>query len=1120
MTDLNNVDHYYNQFDSSKQYTEMLFRSGKVLQSKELNELQSIIKDQIKNVGDTILTNGDIIEGCQLIIDGTSVTLTKGRIYLNGNIRSIPDTQLTIRAKGTETIGVLLRNDVITPDDDTSLLDTAEGYDNYNQDGAYRLKEYVEITLDNSDASTLYTLVDGQQLVVNTAEDLTQLEKINATLARRTFDESGNYKVSGLNLVSKNYGDDDHVYITLESGKAYVKGYEVSKTTSQTIALDRVSSLRQTTNEPKIFRDGSNSYQLNNDYVNDVSKIVAIVQKQQSLTRGSIIGGIDYLPLTPVVEIVSVTQGETTYTQGVDYQLTSDGVDWSLGGSTPNPGESYTVVWSYNKTMKKDEDYTLVKSEDGSKGSIRFNDSGDLPVDGSTFLANYDCVLCRRDVIALNQDGKVIVTAGQPDILRTVESPSVDSEEVLILGSVLQKPNTNEVLVINSNIQSVSMLDLYKMLERLNNLEYNIAVSDLDKETADGENANDLVGILTDGFLGLTKSDVYHSEWSASIDPEENELTVQSQSTLHNLEVNKASSSNYGKFARNITAPYNEFVSVDQPLATDIMRVNSYNAFPQLASVQVSPAVDNWIDETVVNVENNATGAVSLRRWWYHKGEPWAQAEKQKWIAYGYADGGESLGWSGTTANTTKTTKTVVDTAIKYMRQLPVYVTVQNLEPDTDNIVATFDGLPIKLNAQQSRYQGTTQGSLRSDSLGIAKGEFTVPANTLCGTKELKVYPVSTPSLAGATSYTAEGTTRKTTNNVLNTTTRLNPYDPLAQSFQFEVDQFLTSVGIYFKDKSAKCPVTVQVRNMVNGYPSTTVYAEKIVYPSEIALSENGTAETKVVFDTPVFCRSNEQYCFTVLSNSDVDSLFIAETTKKDLVTSAQIVKNPYLNGVLFSSSNALTWTAHQSTDMKFKLYCAKFEPTSSIVFTNVENVSYDRLMVMADELVPIGCSIKWQYRINNSEWLPIEAYVDRDLDELAENVEIKADFTSTNFTSPVIASDNLSLVGFLNEKTGTYISKNVAIADGYNHVKVVVDLHIPANTNVNLYFATDVNGNTWTPLESTNSVRKSSTYETFTFEKDLEASYKNYRCKLVLSTNDPTKRPKAKDLRNILTEV
>lgn len=1122
MSAVDTISQYYNLYDPTKGYTELLFRAGKVLQSKELNEMQSILKEQIKNVGDTILTNGDIIEGCQLVIEGKSVTLTKGRIYLNGNVREVPTTKLTIAGTGTEVIGAILNSEVITPDDDEDLLEVASGYDNYNQDGAYRLKESVEITLNNTNASILYTLVDGQQLTINTSEDLTQLDKINATLARRTFDESGNYKVNGLKLVDKNFSDDNNIYISLEPGKAYVKGYEVTKTTAQSVALPRANTLRQVENEPKIYRTSTDKYALNNAYPNSISKIVAIVQVEQDITRGSIVGGIDYLPMTPVAEIIEVKQGGTTYTQGEDFQLTNDGIDWSLDGKAPDPGTSYHVIWTYNKNMIKDVDFVLETAEGSDVGEVKFLVSGDKPINNSTFLVNYNFKLCRRDTISLDKDGKVIRTPGQPDILRTVESPSVDSDSVLVLGSTLLKPNSNEVVIINNNTQTIPMLDLYKMLERINALEYNQSITDLDKEAAEGENATELIGVFTDGFLGLSKSDVYHSEWTASVDLDNQELTLPFETTLSNLVVNKLQDFNAGVFNRLLTAPYSEITLLSQPLATGSIRINSYNAFPKTPTVKLSPEVDNWVDENTVVIQGDTkTTSVTLRRWWYHKNESWAQEEKALWQSYGFADGGESLGWNSATATVNKSVvNSVLDTAILYMRQKAVNVVIENLEPNVDNVTATFDGLSIQLTPTQVEYQGSTSGTLRADASGRTAGHFVIPANTLCGTRELKVFPANTPSLIGTATYTANGRLRTTTKTVWTEIVKLNASDPLAQSFQFEIDQFLTGVGIYFLDKDLSEPVVVQVRNMVNGYPGTTVYAEKVINPAEAKTSQNAATETKVVFDDPVYCTANEQYCFTILSNSDVDSLWIAETTKTDISSNTQVSKNPYLNGTMFSSSNALTWTAHQSSDLKFNLYGAKFQTTGQAVFQLVEGVSLDRLMIMSDESIPSGCEINWQYAINDGDYLPIETYDDRDLSEIAESVKVKVTISASTNTSPAIALDSLILVGFKNLESGVYISKNVSVPDGYNNVKQVIDLHLPANTNVNMYYASDTSGTDWKPLSSSGSVQKSSEYKTYTFEAELEEPAYNYRCKVELTSSVQTSRPKAQNLRSIMKTV
>lgn len=82
---------YYNTFDKSKGYSRVLFKPGLILQAAELNELQSILKQNIRDISGTLLTNGDIIEGCQCIISAVSegsiakkVVITKGKVYLMG----------------------------------------------------------------------------------------------------------------------------------------------------------------------------------------------------------------------------------------------------------------------------------------------------------------------------------------------------------------------------------------------------------------------------------------------------------------------------------------------------------------------------------------------------------------------------------------------------------------------------------------------------------------------------------------------------------------------------------------------------------------------------------------------------------------------------------------------------------------------------------------------------------------------------------------------------------------------------------------------------------------------------------------------------------------------------
>ena len=1145
------VPQYYNLFDATKGYTELLFRAGKVLQSKELNELQSVLKNQIKNVGDTILTNGDIIEGCQLIIsdDRHTVTLTKGRIYLDGNVRDVPVTELNITGEGTEIIGAILKTEIITPDEDADLSDIATGYDNYNQDGAYRVKETVQIVLNNPDASIMYTLTDGEQFIVRSTEDLTQLDKINATLARRTYEESGNYKIYGLTLSDKNQNDTDYIYLTLEAGKAYVQGYEVNKNTAYTIRLERASDIRSVDSEANNFRTGTLQYKLSNPYPALIKKVVATVEKSKGVVRGSVIGGTDYLDTQAVVSIESITQNATTYTEGVDFQRVGNGIDWSIGSKAPASGTTYQVVWRYKKTLVKETDYTLTHSDDWYQGFVSFLTNGDKPVNGTEFTVDYDFMLYRRDVIGIDKDGNVIVVKGQSDILRIVETPATDKEHMLALGSVMLIPKSDDVMVINNNTKTISMLELYNMLERINDLEYNQAITDLDQEAADGEDATQLKGILTDGFMGITKADIGHSDWNAEIDIDKREFTLPllyfEKAFDFSTDIN--SSSQIHRFERLLTLDYTEVELINQNYASSTLKINSYNAFPKNPVVALNPKVNNWTEEELLTIQGETTQGepMVLRYWWNHRGASWENEVRQIWESLGFTEmdakgqpinpaTGKSMTWkefnAAYTSNTLvgyrdRSNTSISNTLITYMKQIDVAITISNLKPNVNNVVATFNGQTISLTALSDTYRGTQTGSLKADNKGVTKGKFRVPANTLCGTVEVKAYPSSNPELAGYTTFTSIGNKVTTTTTVWTEEISITTTDPIAQSFQFDKDQFITAVGLYFWEKETTEPIIVQVRNMVNGYPGTTVYATKVIDGASVKTSDTAAQETKIVFDNPVYCRANEQYCITILSDSTVDSIWLAETTKTDVTSKNQISKNPYLNGVMFSSSNALTWTAHQSQDLKFKLYGAQFQTNGQFVLGGISPTSIDNFTSIAFQLessFPAGCLASWQYAINDQDnWLPIESQSERELSALAETVKLKCNLSTTyNNVSPTLAMDSLVFLGLKNKTQSTYVSRNVEVNTGFNHVKVILDAYLPDGCNIYVYYATDTEGTNWLSLTDSSITPKSTLYKTYTFEASLAEIAHNYRVKVILTTNDPLNRPSVQNLKNIMKTV
>jgi len=147
--------------------------------------------------------------------------------------------------------------------------------------------------------------------------------------------------------------------------------------------------------------------------------------------------------------------------------------------------------------------------------------------------------------------------------------------------------------------------------------------------------------------------------------------------------------------------------------------------------------------------------------------------------------------------------------------------------------------------------------------------------------------------------------------------------DPIAQSFFVDSTNgmFLTSCQLYFSSKSSVTPVNVQIRTMVNGYPTTTVvpFAQQAVDATDITVSTDASEATKFTFPSPVFLQNGIEYAFCVITNNTDYTMYTSRLGQTTLDGSRLISQQPYL-GSMFKSQNASTWTAEQNEDVKFKI--------------------------------------------------------------------------------------------------------------------------------------------------------------------------------------------------------
>ena len=153
--------------------------------------------------------------------------------------------------------------------------------------------------------------------------------------------------------------------------------------------------------------------------------------------------------------------------------------------------------------------------------------------------------------------------------------------------------------------------------------------------------------------------------------------------------------------------------------------------------------------------------------------------------------------------------------------------------------------------------------------------------------------------------------------------------DPLAQAFYVDQEDgmFITSIDVFFSAKDTAMPVTMQIRPMVNGYPSSNTvlpFGEKTLQASEISTSTDGTTATRFTFPSPVFVQNATEYAFVQLCSTPNYTQYVAEMGQTTIDGGRLISTQPYLSS-LFKSQNGSTWTAEQNQTLKFKVNRAAF---------------------------------------------------------------------------------------------------------------------------------------------------------------------------------------------------
>ena len=203
---------------------------------------------------------------------GSAVFISEGVYFLRGTFVRVDAQTLILDAHGNEPtyrVGLEIYEEFVTSGQDQSLTDNAKGFNNYAAPGADRLKISAVIAkrdLDSQKNENFVELMVIRGGVLEHIENRTQYNELAEELARRTYDQSGDFYVSPFRITAReslddkkgnngiftkdqltynsNIPSDDLATYKISPGKAFVRGFEVENSTVHYLDFEKTRSTK------------------------------------------------------------------------------------------------------------------------------------------------------------------------------------------------------------------------------------------------------------------------------------------------------------------------------------------------------------------------------------------------------------------------------------------------------------------------------------------------------------------------------------------------------------------------------------------------------------------------------------------------------------------------------------------------------------------------------------------------------------------------------------------------------------------------------------------------------------------------------------------------------------
>jgi hypothetical protein len=216
---------------------------------------------------------------------GSAFNITDGIYFIHGNFVNVKTETLILdqyNNRPNYRVGLFVNEQIINSDIDESLNDNSQGFNNYAAPGADRLKISVSLfkkslnDYDDNNFIELATISDG---VLRSQKTTTAYSVIADELARRTYNESGDYVITPFDVSVKEslnnnkgnngifnvgqftYGgstpSDSLAIYQISPGKAFVRGYEVETISSTFLDVEKPRTVKTLENQSIEYNTGT-----------------------------------------------------------------------------------------------------------------------------------------------------------------------------------------------------------------------------------------------------------------------------------------------------------------------------------------------------------------------------------------------------------------------------------------------------------------------------------------------------------------------------------------------------------------------------------------------------------------------------------------------------------------------------------------------------------------------------------------------------------------------------------------------------------------------------------------------------------------------------------------------